>query len=261
MKTTTRSRILAWLLTVTMVMTLVPAAVFASESAVYTRITSADELTTGKYVMTVSTGYGTGVLENGWITAEAITAGDDSVTDPAATAVWDITVDGSTVKLTDSNGVSVAPKGGNNGIASGEYLWAVTCANGTFRFAGTGDDTVTLASNTRSANKFRGYKNTTVSGDPAGYPCDFTLYKLEQQAPARQSGLVTDLTALQSGDKVVVFNPANRKALSTTYNGYYNQGTDVTLTDGKLSGYTAADDDDIGFILIFKRDHGDLREI
>ena len=241
MKTTTRSRILAWLLTVTMVMTLVPAAVFASESAVYTRITSADELTTGKYVMTVSTGYGTGVLENGWITAEAITAGDDSVTDPAATAVWDITVDGSTVKLTDSNGVSVAPKGNNNGIASGEYLWAVTCANGTFRFSGTGGDTVTLASNKGSENKFRGYKNTTVSGNPAGYPCDFTLYKLEQQAPARQSGLVTDLTALQSGDKVVVFNPANRKALSTTYNGYYNQGTDVTLTDGKLSGYTAAD--------------------
>ena len=242
MKTNNRSRILAWLLIVAMVMTLVPTVVLAAESATYTKITSADELTTGKYVMAVSTGYGPGVLDGTWITAESITASGDTVTNPAATTVWDITVDGGTVKLTDSNGASIAPKGGNNnGIASGDYSWTVTCANGTFQFAGTGDDTVTLASNKGSDNKFRGYKNTTVSGNPAGYPSDFTLYKLEQQAPARQSGLVTDLTALQSGDKVVVFNPANRKALSTTYSGYYNQGTDVTLTDGKLSGYTAAD--------------------
>ena len=46
---------------------------------------------------------------------------------------------------------------------------------------------------------------------------------------------------LKDGDQVVIYNPANRKALSTTYSGYYNNGTDVTLTDGKLSGYTAAD--------------------
>ena len=54
----------------------------------------------------------------------------------------------------------------------------------------------------------------------------------------RKSGIVTSLSG---GDTVVVFNPANGKALSTEYSGFYNKGTDVTLADGKLSGYTKAD--------------------
>ena len=54
----------------------------------------------------------------------------------------------------------------------------------------------------------------------------------------RKSGIVTSLS---EGDTVVVFNPANMKALSTEYSGFYNKGTDVTLADGKLSGYTKAD--------------------
>ena len=49
------------------------------------------------------------------------------------------------------------------------------------------------------------------------------------------------MTSLSEGDTVVVFNPANMKALSTEYSGFYNKGTDVTLADGKLSGYTKAD--------------------
>lgn len=31
------------------------------------------------------------------------------------------------------------------------------------------------------------------------------------------------------------------KALSTEYSGFYNKGTDVTLTNGTLTGYTEAD--------------------
>ena len=54
----------------------------------------------------------------------------------------------------------------------------------------------------------------------------------------RESGIVTSLS---DGDTVVIFNPANSKALSTEYTGFYNKGTDVTLADGKLSGYTKAD--------------------
>ena len=54
----------------------------------------------------------------------------------------------------------------------------------------------------------------------------------------RKSGIVTSLS---DGDTVVVFNAANGKALSTEYSGFYNKGTDVTLADGKLSGYTKAD--------------------
>ncbi len=203
------------------------------------KISSMEELVSGKYVLVASNGYAPTTLDSGWILAEAVTPADGKIVNPADNLVWTLTVDGSEVTLTDSNGVSIAPKGGNNnGIQSGSYSWAVTCTDGVFQFAGQGDDTVLLASNTGSDNKFRAYKTATVSGNPNGYPSEFNLYKLE---PARESGVVTDLSTLQDGDTVVVFNPANAMALSTSYTGYYNQGTAVTLTDGVLTGYTDAD--------------------
>ena len=80
---------------------------------------------------------------------------------------------------------------------------------------------------------------TTLHDNIAGQTLN--LWKLETTS-ARQSGIVTDLTTLQDGDTVVVFNPANNKALSSDYAGtFYNQGTAVTLADGKLTGYTKAD--------------------
>lgn len=83
--------------------------------------------------------------------------------------------------LSDANGKAIAPKGGNNnGIKSGSYRWAVDfdATDGTFTFAGQGDDTVKLASNASAQNKFRAYKDATITKSPGGYPCHFTLYKL-----------------------------------------------------------------------------------
>ena len=250
MNTHTRSRFLAWLLLVAMVLTMLPTAAFAAEAATYTKITTMEELTSGQYVMVVNTGYGPGVYENGWITAQAIDAGSDTVT--GSVLPWTITVDGDTVKLTDSNGVAAAPKGGNNnGIVAGDYSWLVTCTDGTFQFAGQGVDTVLLASNKGAENKFRAYKSATVSGNPAGYPSEFTLYKLSGGTPIDPTDPVdptdpTDPTepeepVLSAGDHVVIYNPANGKALSTSYTGFYNKGTDVTLSGGVLSGFPASD--------------------
>ena len=57
----------------------------------------------------------------------------------------------------------------------------------------------------------------------------------EDPEPEPSDGPIAD------GDQVVIYNPAYSKALSGTYNGYYNNGTDVTLTDGTLSGFSASD--------------------
>ena len=46
---------------------------------------------------------------------------------------------------------------------------------------------------------------------------------------------------IYDGEQVVIYNPAYGKALSGTYNGFYNNGTDVALEDGTLSGFTAAE--------------------
>ena len=228
------------LLTLVMVVSLLPTAVFADSSSAaqtYSKVTSEADLTTGQYVLVTSTGYAPGVLDGTWVTAIQPTVSDDRITGPAE-GVWTLTVTDTGVQMTDANGVKIAPKGGNNnGIKSGSYDWAVTFSNGTFRFCGTGEDTVMLASNKNSENKFRAYKNTTIN---AGYPCDFTLYKLDSAEPARENGVVA-VSDLQDGDTVVVFNPAYDKTLSTEYSGFYNTAADVTLADGKLTGWSESD--------------------
>ena len=177
MKRSLKSRVFSGLLALVMILTMLPMGTLAEGTATYTKISTVEELTSGKYVMITNTGYAPGVLEGTWISAVQPTMTGDQLTDPAG-AVWDITVVEGGVKLTDGNGVTVAPKGGNeNGIQSGDYVWDVSVNdNGEFRFLGQGDDTVTLASNKSSQNRFRAYKNTTIN---AGYPCDFTLYKVD----------------------------------------------------------------------------------
>lgn len=62
-------RIAALLLTLVLLLGVLPTAAFASGET-YKKVTSADELTTGKYVMVVvDTGYAPGVLNAGWLSA------------------------------------------------------------------------------------------------------------------------------------------------------------------------------------------------
>lgn len=46
---------------------------------------------------------------------------------------------------------------------------------------------------------------------------------------------------IADGDQVVIYAPAYNKALSSTKTGFYNVGTDIQITDGVMTGYTAAD--------------------
>lgn len=173
-----RKRLLAIFLVALMLVSMLPVTAAAADEGVYKKISSMDELTTGKYVMILDTGYAPASLDGKWVTAVQPSVTDGSVTDPT-TGVWTLTVSGSSVKLTDANGVSIAPNGGDsNGIKSGDYNWEVRIEGGKFSFYGTGTDTVTFASNKGSENKFRAYKNTTIN---AGYPHDFNLYKLEEE--------------------------------------------------------------------------------
>ena len=304
------TRCLALLLAVVMVLSVMPVAMAEETTQTYTKVTSAAELTTGKYVLVTDTDYAPDYFDNGWVLATQPSVVDGKIENPTA-GVWTLTVDTDGVVMTDAKGTSIAPKGGNtNGIQSGSYKWAASFASGKFTFAGTGDDTVTLASNKGNGNKFRAYKNSTVNG---GYPHEFTLYKLtaakekvatptadpasgavEKSTKVTFSCTTADATILykttgdyvtytkpvevtenttftvkatkagmddsdevkfaytvkaeepvqslfKDGEQIVIYNPANMKALSTEYTGFYNKGTDVTLTNGTLTGYTEAD--------------------
>ena len=222
-----------------MLLSLLPTAVLAADPTAKTfkKVKSADELVTGQYVLVDEKGCSPKELSGNWVTKTTVAVNGDTAT--ASEGIWTITVSADGVVLTDAGNTSIAPSGGNkNGIKSGSYKWLAAFANGTFTFSGQGTDTVKLAGNTSFENKYRAYKNTTVSGNPNDYPCNFTLYKLDT-VPARQSGTVTDLTTLQDGDKVVVFNPSVKKAMSATAVAtYYRAGVDVTLdAANKLTGY------------------------
>ena len=176
------SRIMSVLLSLMMLLSLLPTAVLADESATktYTKVTSADELVTGEYVMVANNGYAPGVLDGTWVTAVAVTAANDQVIDPTG-GVWTLTVDKNGTILSDANGKAIAPKAATTTALRTTAIsgpWISMPPTGPLPSTGQGDDTVKLASNASAQNKFRAYKNETITKSPGGYPCHFTLYKL-----------------------------------------------------------------------------------
>ena len=181
-------RVLSAFLTILLLVSVVPTAVFAAGTETYHKISNAAEFETGKYVMAVDTGYAVGPIDGTWVSAVKVTPEGNVITDPDAGMVVDLEVADSSVKIKLSDGNYIAPKGGNNnGIQAGEYDWAWSVENGKFVFSGTEDDTVVLASNKSSQNKFRGYKKATATGNPNGYPYQFTLYKLAESGSGEQT--------------------------------------------------------------------------
>ena len=136
-------RVLSAFLTILLLVSVVPTAVFAAGTETYQKISNAAEFETGKYVMAVDTGYAVGPIDGAWVSAVKVTPGDNVITDPYARMVVDLEVTGSSVKIKLSDGNYIAPKGGNNnGIEIGQYDWAWSVENGKFVFSGTEDDTV-----------------------------------------------------------------------------------------------------------------------
>ena len=200
------------------------------------KLTSADQLTDGSYVMIVSTGYAPLELSGKWLTVVQPTVAEDKVTKTEG-AVWTLKVSGQSVTLTDKNGMAIAPFGGNsNGIQSGNYSWAwsFSAENQTFKFMGAGDDTVTLASNTSTDstyggfNKFKAYKNNTVASQQ--YPCEFTLYRVDPASADQPSG---DLP--KPGDKFVIYNQNAQAVLAAENDSKSIEKAAATVADGKAT--------------------------
>ena len=200
------------------------------------KLTSADQLTDGSYVMIVSTGYAPLELSGKWLTVVQPTVAEDKVTKTEG-AVWTLKVSGQSVTLTDKNGMAIAPFGGNsNGIQSGNYSWAwsFSAENQTFKFMGAGDDTVTLASNTSTDstyggfNKFKAYKNNTVASQQ--YPCEFTLYRVDPASADQPSG---DLP--KPGAKFVIYNQNAQAVLAAENDSKSIEKAAATVADGKAT--------------------------
>ena len=243
-KTALSARLTALCMATLMAFSLMPAQTADAAGETYTKVVSADELTDGRYIMVTDTGYAPGVLEGAWVTAEQIAADGESGIQPGDTiqenesVVWELTVTSAkdaadlTVTLKDKNGTFIAPKGGNNnGIKEGKYDWKVELdqEKQKFTFGGQEDDTVVLASNKGSQNKFRAYKTATVNGNPNAYPSEFTLYKADDGG----SSSVT-VAAPQATPQAGEVEPGTSVVLTTS-----TAGAQIYFT---LDGSNPADD-------------------
>ena len=243
MKTPVRTRLLSALLSLVMLVSLLPVSVFAAEpeAGTWTKVELADITADDTVAITMTKGDSTWVLPNN---------GDAKAAAKAITG----TVSGNTLTTSEKDlfGWKVV-KGADSfqlvSAATGKYLYSTSSNNGIRQGTGENRDWVVDTESGYLKNvalsRYVGVQNnqdwrsyTSVHANIAGQTLGF--WKLST-VPARESGIVTDLTTLQNGDKVVVFNPANKKALSSVYNGFYNTGVDVELTGGKLTGYTNAE--------------------
>ena len=147
---------------------------------VYREITGTEELTDGRYVLITPQDIAPGTLaeEEGVISAVALTAAGDTVTDTAG-GEWDLTVTENRVILTDAHGVPVAPmEDGTSGITVGAYEWQVSWEDGYFSFHGfSGEAPVTLVSDLLSDYAFRACMDVDIADASDIYFGGFTLYR------------------------------------------------------------------------------------
>ena len=235
-------RLISVLLALVMLLSLLPTAVFAADPTPQTfkKVTQAPEDWSGTYLI-VSEGDKV-ALDSSLTTIDAVNdyktveISEGAIETTEAIAVTIEKMSDGNYSIKGANGKYIYQTSDANGLKTGDKATANTItlnADGTVNIVSGG---AYLRFNAASNQmRFRYFKSATYTKQQA-----ITLYKLDA-APARQSGIVTDLATLQDGDTVVIFNPVYKKTLSTEYSGFYNKGTDVTLAEGKLDGFTDVD--------------------
>ena len=235
-------RLLSVLLTLVMLLSMLPQVVFAADPTpkTYKKVTEAPEDWSGTYL----------------IVSEANKAALDS-----SLAEIDASDDYKSVEITEDKTIETAEAiavtiekmaDGNYSVkaANGKYIYQTSDANGlktgtaakANAISLNADGTVNIVSGgaylrfnaTKGQMRFRYFKSGTYTNQKP-----VTLYKLEE-ALARPSGVISDLSMLEDGDKVVIFNPSANMALSvnSTTQSYYRAGVAVTLENiNHLTGY------------------------
>ena len=235
-------RLLSVLLTLVMLLSMLPQVVFAADPTpkTYKKVTEAPKDWSGTYL----------------IVSEANKAALDS-----SLATIDATNDYKSVEITEDKTIETAEAiavtiekmaDGNYSIkaSNGQYIYRTQDKNGLDTGKNANPNTISLNADGTvnivsggaylrfNANKdqmrFRYFKSATYTSQKP-----VTLYKLEE-ALSRPSGVISDLSMLENGDKVVIFNPSANKALSVNSAGkeFYRAGVAVTLENiNHLTGY------------------------
>ena len=204
----------------------------------YTKISTLDELTDGKYVIA----YGTTCAMNNtnagkYFNPTDITPVDGSILNPDASIVWEIktTDTGSTISNGDifvycSGEKNVPAKAWADG--DNKFYWTFTESDGEFIAKSVGSSTVLYLKYNPSSPRFTTYK----SGQQ-----DLTLYKLEESGKSNPNlaftGITGDVTkqlsegsyssaATSASDAAIVYSSSNQEVATIAQNGL------VTLVAG-----------------------------
>lgn len=204
----------------------------------YTKISTLDELTDGKYVIA----YGTTCAMNNtnagkYFNPTDITPVDGSILNPDASIVWEIktTETGSTISNGDifvycSGEKNVPAKAWADG--DNKFYWTFTESDGEFIAKSVGSSTALYLKYNPSRPRFTTYK----SGQQ-----DLTLYKLEESGKSNPnlafSGITGDVTkqlsegsyssaATSASDAAIVYSSSNQEVATIAQNGL------VTLVAG-----------------------------
>ena len=239
-------RLLSVLLTLVMLLSMLPQVVFAADPTpkTYKKVTEAPKDWSGTYL----------------IVSEANKAALNS-----SLATIDATNDYKSVEITEDKTIETAEAiavtiekmaDGNYSIkaANGQYIYRTQDKNGLDTGKNANPNTISLNADGTvnivsggaylrfNANKdqmrFRYFKSATYTSQKP-----VTLYKLEE-ALSRPSGVISDLSMLEDGDKVVIFNPSANMALSVNSAGkeFYRAGVAVTLENtNHLTGYESTE--------------------
>lgn len=217
-----------------MLLSLLPTAVFAATPKAKL-VADASELKAGDQIILTATANSKTYVA-GSLSGKYLTSIETDPADPAAN-VEVFTLGGKagawTLTASDGKQIYTAAAKALNNAGKGTGTWTISIdANGLATVASTDTNYGRILYNVNSP-RFMNY--TSATNATMLLP---SIYRLEVSS-ARQSGIVTDLTTLRDGDKVVVFNPSVKKAMSATAVAtYYRAGVDVTLdAANKLTGY------------------------
>ncbi|MFW5668875.1 MAG: hypothetical protein ACOCM4_06465, partial [Acetivibrio ethanolgignens] len=177
---------LAALLTVAMILSMIPASVFAvQQTGTYSKISGVADLTSGKYVLVCENNRAAGAYDTDTkaLPEQEQSVVENSIINPAESLVWNVVVSGSSISLQDSKGKYLTSGGNSSNSISAEntpYYWKVLGGT-TFTFnEETGTKVLAYNTNTKY---FRQYAATGTN------PKNFTLYKFVEGsiAPATQA--------------------------------------------------------------------------
>ena len=237
--------ILCALIALLMSLTIFPTKVFALASAVLSRATSvnASELKDGDRVVIYNSAYGKALstVYNGYYNSGVdVTEAEGELLGYGDTEVWTVGVNETETTTTytfstpDGKKLSMGEQYSSMPLDDVNTEWVMEAA---------ANDAYYVKNVVRQSyiewydakNYWSGY-NKINAGSEGMFEQKFYLVN-DDPAPIPVEDGFASIEKLKDGDKVVLFNPAYGKTLSSTYNGFYNNGVDATVTDGTLLGY------------------------